>query len=196
MDGYFANVYFSLGAILSDTKRAPSTFKVPAFNLGFIDPAGDDADLAEGTRVDLPAWLAATLACRNMVEVSPPPCFSQRQRITLLAEPRRQNMRDRSLYFYENGMKMSPMLQQHTGNSHQLAAVVLRVLAARLISILDHSQNSRDEDVSSSVKPLTELERAFFSAGYRSAADYFGWKCREGEKLSGFVPSAKRRRLV
>ena len=186
--------YFTIDDILSDTHRLPTVFKVAAFNLGFIDPAADSADLSAGTRIELPFWLAATLAARNMVEVSAPHCYSQRQRITLLADPNRQNMRDRSLFFYENGMKIAPLLRQES--ARQLAPVVLKVLAVRLLDILDRSQNSRGEDISASTKSLTELERAFFSAGYRSAEEYFRWKRREGEKLRGFLPAAKRRRLA
>lgn len=93
--------YFCAEAILAEEDRVPVVFRSKAANLGFLDPGCQDEDLPEGSRVEVPLWLARALEAKNMVRLELPKHFAARFREDLLAGPEAVNLRDRSLFFYE-----------------------------------------------------------------------------------------------
>jgi hypothetical protein len=53
----------------------------------------------------------------------------------------------------------------------------------RFRRILDQSLNSRNEDTTSVVEKLTDMERSLFRKGHDSAEAYFDWKTRKAQKI-------------
>lgn len=64
-------------------------------------PGCVDEDLPEGSRVELPLWLARALEAKNMVRLEYPKHYAARFREDLLAGPEAVDIRDRSNFFYE-----------------------------------------------------------------------------------------------
>lgn len=146
-----------------------------------------------GVQVDLPLWMAGTLAARNMVAVQQPPCFSSKVRNQLSADPGSVKLRDKNPYYYELGMELSAL-----ANDGSLPSTLRKVLATRFSSIFDRSTNSRNEDTTLMMRDLTNMERTLFEAGYESASTLYRWKTRQLTRLATadiFKRGMKRARL-
>lgn len=50
--------YFSLEDILATQERVPCHVEKELKDVGFLDPGSESADLAKGTRLELPYWMA------------------------------------------------------------------------------------------------------------------------------------------
>ena len=91
--------------------------------------------LQEGTRLELPLWMALALARRRMVNVSLPSYLSERFKVSLLADPVAVNLADRSLSFYEVGLAMATQFGRP-----DLRTMLQQSLAVRFQHILQHAQ--------------------------------------------------------
>ena len=49
--------YFSLEDILATQERVPCFVEKELKDVGFLDPSSDSADLASGTKLELPFWM-------------------------------------------------------------------------------------------------------------------------------------------
>jgi GINS complex subunit 3 len=92
-------------------ERVPSTFTIDAVNLGHLDPSSIDEDLQQGTKVELPFWLAKALASKNMVAVELPKCYGHTFLNHMRADPSVINLRDKSPFYYE--VSVLGMLRAH-----------------------------------------------------------------------------------
>lgn len=88
--------YLSLEDVLSEDERVPAQFVVAAARVGHLDPSGSGGGIARGARVDLPLWLAESLAAANLVGVEIPRAWGARAREALAAAPVTDRLRDRS----------------------------------------------------------------------------------------------------
>ena len=78
LDSFF---HRDIGLILSEEERLPCTFKSDAVSLGHLDTSTQSTerdDLKEGTRVELPLWIAQPLSLKRMVDVSNPKHYGER----------------------------------------------------------------------------------------------------------------------
>ena len=67
--------YYSVNAILAEETLVPARLIHGCSGVGtVIDPSSDVDDLAPGTRLDLPLWLASGMAQRHMAQVGAPGC--------------------------------------------------------------------------------------------------------------------------
>lgn len=53
--------YFCIQDIMSLAQRVQCTFLVDLPKLGFLDPAGESDNIAKGTKLELPFWMARDL---------------------------------------------------------------------------------------------------------------------------------------
>ncbi len=72
-----------------DEEKIPSVFNTDGINLGYLDPSSQSDDLTSGTQVDLPFWLARSLADpspqRNFVNIQIPKHYNERFQDHLVA---------------------------------------------------------------------------------------------------------------
>ena len=134
-------------------------------------------DVKAGTELELPLWLAETLAGRRMVTCSFPRCLSGPTREAMRADPTVVRLRDRSPYFYAVGLALARM--GSPAEAAQLPSLLCASLALRGSLILDTAHNSLGEDVSDFVNSLTSLEQRLFFRGYRCAKALAGWRRRD-----------------
>eukprot|EP00753_Platysulcus_tardus_P000194 PLAT10118.1.p1 GENE.PLAT10118.1~~PLAT10118.1.p1 ORF type:complete len:207 (-),score=24.14 PLAT10118.1:82-654(-) len=188
--------YYDIDAILSEEERVPVVFNVAGSGLGYLDPASIEDNLAQGSRVELPLWLAEALLRRNMVVITLPRAFAERSRAAILADPENAPLRERSAHFFRLGSRLAAAL--HDG---ELRRCLVRTLAQRCKRIMDQSQNSKPEDTSSFLDLLTHTEQQLFRAGFACRRAYSSWKARQQGKLRTAdvllrIGTAKRRKLA
>eukprot|EP00029_Vermamoeba_vermiformis_P013204 TRINITY_DN8115_c0_g1_i1.p2 TRINITY_DN8115_c0_g1~~TRINITY_DN8115_c0_g1_i1.p2 ORF type:complete len:111 (-),score=16.21 TRINITY_DN8115_c0_g1_i1:33-365(-) len=94
------------------------------------------------------------------------------------------------LFFYELGIKLAVLL-----NDGALVAAVLDAMKKRFKSILDKSQNWREEDYTPFTITLSSFEKRLFLAGYKTMRDFERWKNRKAHtlKASGLIRSKRKR---
>lgn len=185
--------YFDVDAILRDEERVPVEFNTQAHNLGYLDPASDSPDLEPGAALELPLWLAAVLANRNIVDVSLPRVFTGRTRQALIADAPTVALRDKGAFYYEIGVELAELVRPP---NPPLVQLLRTVLAKRYAGVLDISTNSLGQDTTYFTRQLTNLERNLFEAGYWNTSAFYAWKTRRMEKLttSSIMRPPKRKR--
>ena len=56
-----SNRYLDIDSILMEQELVPCSFIKDVNGMGYLDSSTRNVDLAEGTKLDLPIWLAGTL---------------------------------------------------------------------------------------------------------------------------------------
>lgn len=171
--------YYDLDAILAEEERVPTTFLSNAQDLGMLDSSSDGNDLSKGTKSELPLWLATTLADRVWVKLELPRCYQARFRTYLMADPTVVNLCERSPNFYETGLRLAAFVRE----CNPIISCLASVLAVRHKDIVDKAQNSRNEDISSMTRTMTEVERQLFAIAHQESLELFRWKQRDGERI-------------
>jgi hypothetical protein len=78
--------------------------------------------LAQDSRVEVPLWLATTLASRSYVTLELPRVFQPAFREMLLADPTVVDLHSKCSYFYEFGIKIATLSETHN-NAHAACAL-------------------------------------------------------------------------
>lgn len=90
--------YYDIDAILTDAQKVPCTFEITVPGLGYID-GNAGQDMKEGTKVELPLWLAEMLAVSQNQTGTPiltldmPTALSPRVLNALKADPKTVDLR-------------------------------------------------------------------------------------------------------
>ena len=197
--------YYDIDQILATEERVPVTFNCNAQGLGYL-VHGVEEDLAEGTKLEMPFWLADALVKQNSgiqqnsggVSIKMPKYFSQKYRNYLKANPTSVDLRSVCQVYYQLGMKLSPWLGLDEMTAVELREDLMAAMVDRYFSVLDHSQNSSGGDNSSFVKQLTEEEKVLFGLSYSAALEYEKWRARQHGKLtvSRIIQRDRKRRKV
>ena len=102
-----------IDTLLGEEERLPCTFLVDGADMGSLDPTLNTVDLPAKSRVSLPLWLANTLAEKQIVQMELPKHFGIRMREDIRAGPEAIRLRDFSFYFFEVGLKLGAVTQDH-----------------------------------------------------------------------------------
>lgn len=193
--------YWDIDEILAEEERTPVVFMTDAHQLGYLDHETTEEDIQDGTRLELPFWLAQSLCKRNYVEVETPKCYGGGFRSALRADPSPTvvDLRQRCPYYFRLGVKLGQFVPDDD-ESHHIAEALVLAFTGRYHDILDKSQNSRNEDTSGFQAHLSHLEKSLFKAGHVASTAFFHWKNRDHQKLCAARlmrgASRKRRRAA
>lgn len=124
--------------------------------------------LPNGTKVELPFYLAIALFQREIADIQLPKYMSREYFNTLKAGSDVVTMRSQSPYIYENVNRMCEFLQE-TNLVEDIMKIYQKVFLDRFFSlVLDHSNNStKTEQFSQVLRKLTNLERELFESNKR-----------------------------
>lgn len=125
--------------------------------------------------MELPLWLAESLAEDNFVQIDLPRIFSQRNRDAMLASPETVRLRDRSPFYYEAGLRLSSACK-YSEDAKTLPSTIQFVLAARVRAIISKSVSSGGGDSSKFVEALTDLEQKLFWGGFHYTKALLEWR--------------------
>jgi hypothetical protein len=126
-----------------------------------------------------------------MVKTSAPKFLSKAECTTTLSDPVGANLRGKSVYFYDVGLRLVQMAKGELGF---LLPSLVTIAAERLVDIIDRAENSRGEDMSEYKDRLTDSEVALFNSGFVNARELEQWKRRDAERLQGHWYRASKRR--
>nr|CAD7408558.1 unnamed protein product [Timema cristinae]CAD7426426.1 unnamed protein product [Timema monikensis] len=191
---YFPN-YFSIDDILATQERLPCKFQMKVHRLGFLDPSSESEDIAEGTSIELPYWLARSLCSqrRQIVTVEIPKIYKEAYREILKADPCVVDLHKLEIYFYEFGSYLARLNHQ---DSQPIGAMLVQTFKDRFRQVMDWAQNSGADPLIA--QRLDALERQLFSEGRQSRARLNCWLNTGSSQLlaADMVVSHKKRKLV
>ncbi|CAH0481390.1 unnamed protein product [Peronospora belbahrii] len=169
--------YLDIDDILAGDERIKCTFDTDVLDCGHLDPSCCNPDLLKGAVVELPLWLATTLAGRGDVTVEPPHFLTTRFRL---------------------GSHLIPYVKEEEQGE---ITEILRLCfgGERYRDILNNAMSSLDEDTTEFTRKLTQDEKKLFEAGVRDAKGYIRWKGRNTETIQAagvVVRSLKKRKFL
>ncbi|WVO16588.1 DNA replication complex GINS protein PSF3 [Cryptococcus depauperatus] len=106
--------YFSITSILADNQKLSCTFTLDVEGLGYLEGGSED-NIREGTKIELPFWLAGTLSINQFTTFTLPVPFSHRVRSALIASPiavKLSNLVGGNGWWYRLGKRLAEILEE------------------------------------------------------------------------------------
>ncbi len=155
--------YLDLDTILSEEERVPCVFQFEVAYLGFLNPNDneDSESLPKSSKVELPVWLATSLANTNVVTIEAPKHFGTKMRDEIRAGAESINLKEFSYYFFEVGLKLCRVNQ----DSSLLGALRIAFSGDRFKNLLVHCMSMMFEDSTEFAQALTSTELKIFNIG-------------------------------
>lgn len=177
--------------ILNEEERLPCKFLIDAPTLGHLDPtnAGYGFTLPEGSRVELPMWLATELSTKGMVDVEMPKHFGPKMREELQSSSD-INVRDFSPYFFDVGLKLSKLSR----DDDLVRTLKAALCGHRYTALLAHALSNFQDDAVDYMYKLTTVEQAIYRKGIETSKDLHVWRSRKGNILQ-IAPILKQKFL-
>ncbi|KAK9465162.1 DNA replication complex GINS protein-like protein psf3 [Lipomyces arxii] len=174
--------YYDIDDILTDGQPIPVVFQVDVPGLGYLDRGRSAGkDLKEGTRMELPLWLAEILAVSGVddqsgfVTVTAPNALSTKAINALRAEAVSVDLRTQSLHFYNLAERWLAMAGEE--DEDKMLETVMSAIKARAVVVNDYAHNTRTVQVTNSdfINRLDDTEQKLFRAAHDSAKDVKKW---------------------
>mmetsp|Transcript_16475 Transcript_16475/g.67768 ORF Transcript_16475/g.67768 Transcript_16475/m.67768 type:complete len:240 (-) Transcript_16475:478-1197(-) len=144
-------------------------------------------DLQMDAKVELPYWLAETLARRKFVMMQLPRHYNAKVRNDLRAGPVAVNLSDRSSYFFELGFRLSALLIDD-----ELAEILRKGYAERCWRVVDSAGwEGKVKGLMVAMKKLDSRERHLYMLVTNLINAYGKWKERCAERIG---PARKHRK--
>uniref|UniRef100_A0AAY4C2W8 DNA replication complex GINS protein PSF3 n=1 Tax=Denticeps clupeoides TaxID=299321 RepID=A0AAY4C2W8_9TELE len=156
--------FFSLDDILLSHQRLPCRTENAFPRLGFLEKSSETPDILEGTKMEMPLWLAKGLyeRKRRVLSVDLPKMYREGWRTVFGADPNVVDLHKMGPYFYGLG---SQLLHFDSPENPEIAQAILQTYIGRFRRTMDSSQNAYNEDTSALVERLDFLERTLFREG-------------------------------
>ncbi|XP_062922767.1 DNA replication complex GINS protein PSF3 [Mobula hypostoma] len=188
--------FLSLDDILMTQEKVPCRTETVLPRLGFLDK-GSEADLIpEGTKIELPLWMAKGLCDpkRRIVSASIPKVYRDGWRTVFSADAKVVDLHKMGPYYYGFGTQL---LHFNNPENTEIAQTILQTFVNRFRRIMDSSQNAYNEDISTLVAHLDELERELFRAGQKGLNDFQKWEKGQAVQIttSNLVQSYGKRKF-
>ncbi|CAL8357530.1 unnamed protein product [Lota lota] len=189
--------FLSLDDILLSHERLPSRTECLFPRLGFLEKSTDSQDIQEGTKMELPLWLAKGLyeRKRRVVSIELPKVYREGWRTVFNADPTVVDLHKMGPYYYGLG---SQMLHFDSPENPEIAQALLQTFIGRFRRTMDSSQNVYNEDTSALVDRLDCLERVLFKMGQRGLNSFQGWEKGRASHLtaSTLVLNYRKRKMT
>lgn len=109
--------YYSPDSILTDSQKAPLTFDLAVPQLS---PLNNGSAITQGTKLDLPLWMAEMLAVSkpagpstsSLASLDMPNALGQRVMNALRADPKSVDLRAQAQFFYGLGERMFELFDE------------------------------------------------------------------------------------
>ncbi|KAJ7997795.1 hypothetical protein DPEC_G00215830 [Dallia pectoralis] len=189
--------FFSLDDILLSHERLTSRTECLFPRLGFLEKSSDSRDIQEGTKMEMPLFLAKGLyeRKRRVVSVELPKVYREGWRTVFNADPTVVDLHKMGPYYYGLG---SQMLHFDSPENPEIAQAILQTFIGRFRRTMDSSQNAYNEDTSALVERLDYLERALFKAGQSGLNSFQSWErgCASTLTASSLVLNYRKRKIT
>ncbi|KAM9568417.1 DNA replication complex GINS protein PSF3 [Salvelinus alpinus] len=189
--------FLSLDDILLSHERLPSRTECTFPRLGFLEKSSDSRDIQEGTKMEMPLFLAKGLyeRKRRVVSVELPKVYKEGWRTVFNADPTVVDLHKMGPYYYGLG---SQLLHFDSPENPEIAQAVLQTFIGRFRRTMDSSQNAYNEDTSALVDRLDYLERALFRAGQSGLNSFQNWERGRASTItaSSLVLNYRKRKIT
>ncbi|MBN3298195.1 DNA replication complex GINS protein PSF3 [Amia ocellicauda] len=189
--------FLSLDDILLSHEKLPCRTETAFPRLGFLEKSSDTRDIPEGTKMEMPLWLAKGLydRKRRVVSVDLPKVYREGWRTVFSADPNVVDLHKMGPYYYGLG---SQLLHFESPDNTEIAQCVLQTFVGRFRRIMDSSQNAYNEDTSTLVEKLDCLERSLFQSGQNGLNDYQRWEKGQASQItaSSLVQNYRKRKFT
>eukprot|EP01080_Neovahlkampfia_damariscottae_P005083 gene5083-8683_t len=177
----------NLDTILTEEEKVTVIWLIDGFELSFLnkrkkekrkeavdEEEEEEKDIIQGTKMELPLWLALELAKRNFVEIEIPKFYGQKFLNGLIIGATEANLRENSPNYYKVGMLLSKQLEDDDINP-----ALIKIYVKRFRQIVQNAQNNKMEQSLYS-KNLTEFEENQFNEFRNSFQKFQEWKNKVG----------------
>ncbi|KAG2165952.1 hypothetical protein JADG_005691 [Aureobasidium aubasidani] len=171
--------YYNIDAVLTDAQKVPCTFELSVPNMGYLQGnPGEDACIKQGSKVELPLWLAEMLAVSNpsgnssLATLDLPQALSQRVMNALKADPKTVDLRAQAQHFYNIGARMLELFEEE-----EMVDILTDTFKQRAAEISDQALNSRSAlgEGADFARGLDETERQLFRAAHDGTTAVKKW---------------------
>lgn len=179
--------YYSLDSVCSQETFIPAVLLHGCSGVGtVIDPSSDVADLPPGTRLELPLWMAADLAKRNLVLPQLPIVYGDKMRRKIKAGAGCEDLKARAPYFYSVAEQLHAVMSLAESADETLPAFVATTLRGRYKELLTRAPQVENSVESSHIQSKLSVEEAsLFVMAAEAATAHDGWRCnKEPSKTS------------
>ncbi|KAJ0029534.1 hypothetical protein NQD34_004531 [Periophthalmus magnuspinnatus] len=188
--------FLSLDDILLSHERLPTRTECTFPRLGFLEKSTDSPDILEGSKMELPLWLAKGLyeKKRRVLSVDLPKVYREGWRTVFTADPNVVDLHKMGPYYYGLG---SQMLHFDSPENPEIAQALLQTFIGRFRRTMDSSQNAYNEDTSALVEKLDSLEKALFKSGQSGLNGFQSWEKGQASQLtaSSLVLNYRKRKI-
>ncbi|KAE8609224.1 hypothetical protein XENTR_v10011749 [Xenopus tropicalis] len=188
--------FLSIEDLLMSQEKLPCRVESGFPRLGFLEKGGDSDSIPEGSKMELPLWLAKGLYDnkRRVLSVELPKIYREGWRTVFSADANVVDLHKMGPHYYGFG---SQLLNFDSPENPEIAKTILQTFVGRFRRIMDSSQNAYNEDTSGLVARLDELERSLFKAGQRGLNAFQSWERGKAAQItaSSLVQNYKKRKF-
>ncbi|XP_060536378.1 DNA replication complex GINS protein PSF3 [Cylas formicarius] len=185
--------YYSIDDILATQERVLCKFIQQVPRMGKLNPSVEEKNLAIGTELELPLWLALDISATRQPVVIPelPKIFKEAYREILKADASAVDLHKFNLYFYELGSYI-----KHMDRREEVHNILLHTFITRFRLILDLAHNSKSDPIVQ--QRLDSLERKLFLCGYNSQVKLNSWLVQSNAPIEAatMVTTHRKRKRV
>lgn len=182
--------YWSIDDLLAEEEKLNVKFNHGSYqNSGLDLNLPPKNDIEEGQTMELPIWLALALASGDVINIEIPRYYKEQFKKTLEADPNVVNLRDKSLYYYEVGLKIIDYLDS------QVIPTLLSVFLTRIKEFANISFHLRIEDCSGLLRKMVNAEIRIFNYGRESALNYRTYKEKKRSEV-GYDETFKKLKKI
>lgn len=176
--------YFSIDDILMSSEKIPCQFESSAHGLGFLDATCGKRDISQGTKMDLPLWMATSLGAdprRKVTKVEVTKPYREVYRQILKADATVVDLRKLGPYYYAMGQQI---LVFDSNQRIFIARSLVQTFSDRFRKIMDWSTNAMKSDFIRHKDKLDEVERNLFELGQLSLRNHIKWESGDSCKIT------------
>ncbi|OWM69956.1 DNA replication complex GINS protein PSF3-like [Punica granatum] len=162
--------YYDVDDIITEEENISVIFQKAVNGVG-IDPGSEKNCVEQGSKVELPFWLASELCLRNTVVAQVPACFDEKTRLEVQADPACVDLRSRSPYFYEFGCKVAPVTGDRT-----IGFLLFSAFKSRYKEVLTKAHTAANVANPKFLSRLTKEEVHLYEAAQSSMAAFKKWR--------------------
>lgn len=163
--------YYDIDDIMMEDEIVSVVFQRAANGVGLLDPSAETNSVEQGSKVELPFWLANELHLRQAVSINVPPCFDQKTRKEIQADAACVDLKNRCPHFYELGCRIAPLVADKT-----IGALLLYAFKSRYKEVLIKAHTAAFSVAPKFLTLLTKEETKLYEAAQSSMAAFKKWR--------------------
>lgn len=190
--------FLSVPDIMAVGQRISCIFLVKCYGLGFIDPSGESKDIEEGTKLELPMWMAKRLKSRHIIEIETPKSYDDKFREIVEADATIIDLHKHGPNYYTFGKHLISM---DLKDSQAIARSMVDAFRQRFHKIFDYAVNSTPDtqkELLDFQAILDNQELELMKEGRKATVSFKEWETRKNNRLttSDIVASLNKRKAA